>query len=226
MGIAASLLRNRATRGVKRILTNNPVYRNYADRRLAKLLDEVHRKRRIPFVENVLPKRGVGAELGVFKGQFSPILLNHTCAAKLHLIDPWYFLNAYWDWGFGNRSTVDALVGVLRSFKKEIEAGRVAVHVGDDRAVLANFPDRYFDWVYIDSSHSYEHTCDELHILRNKVKETGVIAGDDWLPNPIDQLHGVHKAVNEFVGFGEYQIIYSDESTMQWAVTRSDQAFR
>jgi hypothetical protein len=226
MSVTASLLRNRATRTVNRLITNNPVYRKYADRRRAKFFEELDRNRRIPFVESVLPKHGVGAELGVFRGQFSPILLNHACATKLHLIDPWYFLNAYWNWGFGNRSTVDAVVNILRAFKKDIEAGRVAVHVGDDRAVLATFPDRYFDWVYIDSSHSYEHTHDELQILRSKVKEAGVIAGDDWAPDPSDQHHGVYKAVQEFIASGAYQVIYSDVSTKQWAIRRSDQAMR
>ncbi len=97
-------------------------------------------------------------------------------------------MNVYWNWGFGNRSTVDAVVNILRAFKKDIEVGRVAVHAGDGRAVLATFPDRYFDWVYIDSSHSYEHTHDELQILRNKVKESGVIAGDDWVPDPLQRV--------------------------------------
>ena len=39
----------------------------------------------------LLPKNGVGAELGVFKGQFSPYLFKNTNAFKLHLIDPWFF---------------------------------------------------------------------------------------------------------------------------------------
>jgi hypothetical protein len=52
------------------------------------------------------------------------------------------------------------VVDILRTVKQEIEPGRVAAHVGDDRALLATFQ------------------------------------------------------------------IYSDESTMQWAITRSDQALR
>ena len=50
-------------------------------------------RRRIKFVDKVLPKDGTGAELGVFKGQFSPILLKYTNATKLHLIDPVATLN-------------------------------------------------------------------------------------------------------------------------------------
>src|SRR5205823_5195733 len=64
--------------------------------------------RRIPFIEEILPKNGIGAELGVFKGYFSPLLLHHTQARVLHLIDPWYLLCGEWSWGGGKRSTVDA----------------------------------------------------------------------------------------------------------------------
>jgi hypothetical protein len=42
--------------------------------------------------------------------------------------------------GCGQRSTVDALVSILRDFKPEIESGRVRVHVADDRATLKELP--------------------------------------------------------------------------------------
>jgi hypothetical protein len=43
-------------------------------------------------VAELLPKGGVGAELGVFKRRFSPVLLRTTEAERLHLVDPWYLL--------------------------------------------------------------------------------------------------------------------------------------
>ena len=178
------------------------------------------RRRRIEFIERVLPKNGIGAELGVFKGHFSGILLKHTKARKLHLIDPWYFLTAHWLWARGNQSTVDALLKVLRTFKKEIEDGRILVHVGDDVQILATFPEQYLDWVYIDSSHTYEQTKDELQILTSKVKNNGIIAGDDWQPEPSHMHHGVYKAVNEFIGSEEYRLIYSDRDNRQWAIKK------
>jgi hypothetical protein len=35
------------------------------------------------------------------------------------------------------------VVDILRTVKQEIEPGRFAVHVDDDRAVLATFPDLF-----------------------------------------------------------------------------------
>jgi len=167
-----------------------------------------------------LPQGGVGAELGVFQGRFSRTLLEATGAARLHLIDPWYLLTAEWHWGWGNRNTVDAVIAVLQDFKCEIGGQRVVVHVADDRAVLRELPDHYFDWVYIDSSHQYEHTRDELDLLFHKVKPEGVIAGDDWRPDPEHRHHGVYRAVTERVSTGEYYLVGADEATTQWAIRR------
>ena len=60
------------------------------------------------------------------------------------------------------------------------------------------FPDDFFDWVYLDTTHEYGHTRDELEILRTKVKPSGVIAGDDWHEDPAHLHHGVCRAVREF----------------------------
>lgn len=182
---------------------------------------ELHKKQcRIQFIDQVLPKNGIGAELGVFKGHLSPLLLQYTRATKLHLIDSWYFRTAFWKWAGGNQSTVDGLIKVLRTFKQEIEAARVLVHVGDDLQVLATFPDAYFDWVYIDTSHTYDHTLRELRLLAEKVKRHGVIGGDDWQPDSSHKHHGVYQAIQEFIAAEAYRVIYANRDNQQWAIQK------
>jgi len=201
-----------------RFIEKNPSFRRweYIDN-----IYEVNSKdRMIDFIQQVLPKNCIGAEIGVFKGHLSPILLENTKASKLHLIDPWYFFKTHWNWAQGNQSTIDALRKILLDFKEEIENGRVKVHVGDDRQVLLTFPDQYFDWVYIDTTHQYEHTKQELQILASKVKDDGIISGDDWRPDPNHHHHGVYKAVNEFIADGKYSIIYSNDKNLQWAIKK------
>ncbi len=175
---------------------------------------------RAAFVRTVLPKHGVGAELGVFRGHFSPVLFEQTSPTCLHLVDPWYLLTPRWHWGAGDRSTVNAVRRVLKQWKREIEAGTVVVHVGDDRDVLRTFTDDQLDWAYIDSSHAYEHTRDELSLLDEKVRAGGVIAGDDWQPDPSHRHHGVHRAVQEFVAERGYEIVYAEAVDHQWAIRR------
>jgi SAM-dependent methyltransferase len=197
------------------------------DRRLFAWRMEDERQRnaaRARVLSEWLPKGGVGAELGVFQGRFSRTLLDLTDANRLHLIDPWYFLTAEWHWGWGNRNTVETLVQILMDFKPEIETARVLVHVADDVPTLREFPNAYFDWVYIDSSHQYEHTVKELDVLGDKVKPEGIIAGDDWRPDPAHKHHGVCRAVIERVSTGTYTLLGADEKTTQWAIRRHPQS--
>ena len=96
---------------------------------------------------------------------------------------------------------------------------KVEVDVGFSQDVLKKFPDNYFDWVYLDSSHLYKQTLDELELLKAKVKDNGIISGHDWQPDPQKNHHGLYKAVNKFLEKNPYEIIYLDQST-QWAIKR------
>jgi len=84
--------------------------------------------------------------------------------------------------------------------------------------ILPTFPDRYFDWVYVDSVHVYEHTRLELEILSQKVKEGGLIAGDDWIEDPEHPHHGVSRAVREFVATAQAELVYANGDDLQWAL--------
>lgn len=205
---------------------SNLVYRayfNFRDYLLRRKYRSESLRFRKAFIESVLPKNGVGAELGVFKGEFSKILWEFAVPKKLHLVDPWYKLAPEWNWADGDKSTVNALIRIIKYFRLQIEAGRVFIHIDSDLEVLKKLPDGYFDWVYIDSSHDYEHTINELKILRLKMKPEGIISGDDWRPDQSHRHHGVYRAVNEFVLEENYEIIYSNSENLQWAIRRSNE---
>jgi hypothetical protein len=56
-----------------------------------------------------LPKGGVGAEIGVYRGEFGPDLLRVTEARELHLIDSWWTLaETYDDQWYGTKDTREA----------------------------------------------------------------------------------------------------------------------
>ena len=177
---------------------------------------------RAAFADKALPKHSVGAEIGVHKGRFTYVLLAAAQPQKLHLIDPWWELGTKeWAWAKGNKSIIDAVVGILRDCEDELVSGQVELNVGDDLELLPSFPDDYFDWVYLDSTHGYEQTRAELEILKRKVKDSGVIAGDDWHSEPEHRHHGVFRAVTEFVEKEPYEITHLDERYGQWCLERT-----
>ena len=172
--------------------------------------------RRTRFIDAWVPKHAIGAEIGVHKGQFSRELLQVAQPSCLHLIDPWFMLGKEWKWAQGDRSTIAALTGILKRFENELVAGSVRLHIGFSWDVLAGFPDAYFDWVYLDSSHAYEHTLRELAVLARKVKPEGIITGDDWRP---DAHPGLIRAVRDFVAREPFDLLHASENQdLQWAI--------
>lgn len=176
---------------------------------------------RAKFLEDVIPKNSVGAELGVYKGEFTKLILEIARPRRLHLIDPWWLLGKKeWAWAKGNKSIIEAFVNVIRSFEEELIAGQVIINIGFDLEILPSFPDDYFDWVYLDTTHDYEHTKQELDLLKEKVKDDGLITGDDWHPDPDHRHHGVYEAVNEFTQRNPYEIVYLSDEFGQWCIRR------
>lgn len=65
--------------------------------------------------------------------------------------------------------------------EQELSTGKVTIHHEFSFAVLAGFDDYYFDWVYIDSNHTYVTSRIELGMCRAKVKSEGIITGHDYI---------------------------------------------
>ncbi|HEX7599899.1 MAG TPA: class I SAM-dependent methyltransferase [Polyangia bacterium] len=171
-----------------------------------------------------LRENAVAAELGVLKGDLSRLLVRDLKPAKIHLVDPWYLQGPEWSWEHGDRSTVHALIGILKDFESELARGQVVLNIAFDQDFLAALPDAYFDWVYLDTTHEYQQTKLELQLFQKKVKPSGVIAGDDWRPDPTHPHHGVYKAVQELIAEGQYEILYADTQNLQWVIARKDRS--
>ena len=105
----------------------------------------------------MLPKRAIGAEIGVFRGEFTAHILRVTRPRELHLIDGWWklFGERFPDWGtytdHGQLETRAAFAEALGRTRGK----PVTFHVEDDLALLPTFEDRFFDWVYLDTTHQY-----------------------------------------------------------------------
>jgi hypothetical protein len=78
--------------------------------------------------------------------------------------------------------------------------------------VINNYPDQYFDFIYIDASHDYESVKRDIQISLPKIKNGGLIGGHDYEPT----WKGVIKAVDEI--FEKPTKTFMDES---WVKVKS-----
>ncbi len=147
-----------------------------------------------------LPKNGFAAELGVANGDFTESILRNNNPSSLHLVDIWE----------SERYNESLFNNVIDKFTQEINKGKVKIHREFSEIAATKFPDNFFDWVYIDTTHSYEQTKLELELYSQKIKPDGIIAGHDYiLGNWVDDYrYGVIEAVHEFCKNYNYRIKY------------------
>ena len=147
-----------------------------------------------------LPKNSIVAELWVDEWFFSEKIIQICRPKKLHLIDVWWTK-------FYNKSKQNY---VENKFSRYVAGEEVSIHVGLSTEVYQDFQDNYFDWIYIDTDHSYETTILELEYYRKKMKDGWIIAGHDFIVGYWEGMirYGVREAVYEFCLKYSWEIIY------------------
>jgi hypothetical protein len=154
---------------------------------------------------NFLPKNSVGVEIGVFKGQFSDIILDIVNPSMFYLIDPWSGELHSGDKNGKNIEYIDGNDCYDNIIIKKYENKQNIKILRSTSGILRTFDDDYLDWGYVDGNHSYLGVKHDLEILRNKVKNGGIIMGHDYL---IPRFQGVVKAVNQFCRENNLKIEY------------------
>lgn len=145
-----------------------------------------------------LPSNGIVAEIGVDQGLFSKSILQTCSPKKLHLIDI--------DLGRLDQSNV----------RDAIADGRCELHGGDSSSMLMQFPDAYFDWVYIDGDHYYEGVKRDIDAAKAKIKPGGLLAFNDytvWSAQGMTHC-GVARAVNEFCLAENWELLFFSFQSM------------
>lgn len=157
------------------------------------------------FIFNIIPKHGIGAEIGVWRGEFAQRLLNDLEPIRLILVDPWI-----WDQGdiprdcyiattrfAKNQHDMDVLHNGVRERFQDYSEVRIYRKKSVDAAPL--FSDQFFDWVYIDGSHDYESVKADLAAWAPKIKVGGFLMGDDYDWGAKKYQKPVERAVKEML---------------------------
>jgi len=129
-------------------------------------------------------KYRVGAEIGVFRGEYSERILNMTGVDTLYCIDSWVPEHAC--------SPEDAEEIYQEAYSRlKIYGGRVGILRGFSLEISRYIEDSSLDFVYLDASHTYKAVLADLQAWYPKVRKGGMISGHDF------QTKGRGKQVDE-----------------------------
>lgn len=140
------------------------------------------RRIRAEFVGSVVSSSTKGAEVGVWKGDFSSLLLNDLNLQKLTMIDPWRFSTKFPSSWYGgkfakNQEDMDTIHEYVRQrFSKEIATGRVKLI----RKQLDALDYLDSDWVYVDGDHTVEGVSADIRELSRLMETGSVVIFDDY----------------------------------------------
>ena len=147
-------------------------------------LDKLNKNRTNFFSK--LDNNKICAEIGVRDGQNAYRIYNVNTPKELYLIDPWETLEEHWS---GNKMTIKQKDNYRKSYENTYNVFKNYnnVFIKKKLSVEASldFEDEFFDWVYIDGDHRYEHVINDLLHWYPKVKTGGHIAGHDYTHDDI-----------------------------------------
>jgi predicted O-methyltransferase YrrM len=148
---------------------------------------------------NQLNLVGEGAEVGVWQGNYSKILLDTWRGQKLYLIDSWKHrpdYHAVADINSSQRQHDQSYIITLNKMKPY--GSRVAVIREQSILAAKLFDDETLDFVYIDADH--EKCFEDLTAWYPKVKWGGLVAGHDYIDATIaGSVFTVKSAVDTFL---------------------------
>ena len=160
-----------------------------------------------------LPENPVVCEIGVFTGSLSRVLLKRP-DITLYMIDAWSS-----DYPQSYKDTNDFHSNMSQEEQdRYYQTTRVVAEPHGDRAkiirkyskdAVKDFPDQFFDLVFIDADHSYEGCLRDIQDYYPKVKKGGYISGHDYENNEQDFKFGVTEAVDEMFDEVELDLNYT-----------------
>lgn len=135
-----------------------------------------------------------GAEVGVWRGDSSNLILGLPMIEKLYMVDPWSKFKK-------SLSPQPVFDYIYEQVKKRVEPyGERASIIRRLSVQAASIVPKDLDFVFIDASHDYESVKDDIQAWRDHIRPGGVLTGDDYDLGFNRNDMTVHIAVNEAFG--------------------------
>jgi hypothetical protein len=132
----------------------------------------------------------IGAEIGVWEGGLTQIILEDMKPKKIYLVDPWMlypdfieelkgagFVGGRYEKYFDQKLYDDMYTRVINKFSgnKTVEVMR-----GMSEDMANRIPNFHLDWAYIDGSHKEKYVYKDLVAWWPKIKIGGILCGHDF----------------------------------------------
>jgi hypothetical protein len=144
-------------------------------------LESMRDRRDLPALLNHMGCVGTGVEVGVYKGQFSYLILQ-TWPGTLIGVD-----------SYNGGSDFSIMMNAIVRNNRSVHQGRYRLIVNKSTEAASHAPSD-LDFAYIDADHSYAAVKEDIASWFPKVKRGGIFGGHDCVAGS-----GVHRAVTEFI---------------------------
>jgi predicted O-methyltransferase YrrM len=128
-----------------------------------------------------------GAEVGVFQGHNSMMLLDNIPNLNLLCIDSWST-----DTGWGIKENEAAYPIAVQNLLRYQNS---TILKGSSVDIATMIADGWLDFVYIDANHTYESVKEDINTWGPKVRKGGILSGHDYFQG---KTLGVMPAVDEY----------------------------
>lgn len=143
----------------------------------------------------------VGAEIGVFKGEFA----EKFCKAglKMYAVDPWMGFK-----GQGKHQRSQEVMDGYYEYAKKVLSPytNCALIRKTSMDALNDFEDGSLDFVYIDGDHNFRRVAEDVYEWSKKVRVGGVVAGHDYYNTAYfaqNMICNVKAVVDAYIGLFE-----------------------
>jgi len=116
----------------------------------------------------------VGAEIGVYKGDFSRLFCEN--GFKMFAIDPWLAYSNY----YHLKADQSQMEREFERATKKLAPYDCTIIRKTSLEALEDIPDESLDFVYIDGNHDFLHATEDIWHWSRKVRKGGVISGHDY----------------------------------------------
>jgi hypothetical protein len=169
----------------------------------------------------------IGVEIGTHFGNNAKQILNRMDIKMLYLIDPYISYKEYpegkrWENLFGSFENAEEVMN-----KKLRKYWRYYTHIKKMSAdAVDDIPDN-LDFVYVDGNHSYKYVLEDIELYYPKLKDGGVIGGDDfnnWDMSEVTNavLDFVNKYNLQLYSFGsDWWVVKGQGRQSNWGYTKS-----